>query len=62
MQLFGRTTTISHLRMTEGYNWCAEVPLSTHVNIFGAVVAGNRVMVDVEEYVAFDDGESIEVQ
>ena len=41
-QATGVMATINHLRNYEGYNWCSELPLTTNVQIYGAVVASDE--------------------
>ena len=58
VQYDGHESTIYNLRMTEGYNWCSELPLSTNVSIYGAVMAQKRMLVNVEDDVAYIEDES----
>ena len=44
--------TIGELRAMEGYNWCSDTPLSTAVDIYGAVIcSGSGMLANVEDYV-----------
>ena len=58
----GRTISILNLRRTEGYNWASELSLSANANIYGAVIAQNGMLVNVEDYVAFCDDKLDKVQ
>lgn len=53
----GREKTISDLRMCYGYNWCSELPLSTVSSYYGAVMSGNELLVNVDDYVAFESAD-----
>lgn len=57
----GKTFSIFYLRSAKGFNWASEIPMSAKANIYGAVIAQNGMLVDVEDNVAFNDGESEKV-
>jgi len=45
----------------EGYNWCSDLPLFTKVRVYGALIASNKKLVNIEDDVMFIDDESDEV-
>lgn len=53
-----QATSIADLRMQEGFSWCSELPLSTTVQVYGAVMARNEILVNVGDYVAFKSEDS----
>jgi len=46
--------SINDLRNRNGYNWCSELPLSTPVHCYSAVVSRNELLVNVNDYIAFE--------
>ena len=49
----GRQRTVNELRNC-GYNWCSELPLSTTSSCYGAVMSRKELLVNVDDYVAFE--------
>ena len=50
-------STISYLRTFESYNWCSELNLSDQSRTYGAVIANDDSLVNIDDYVAFLDDE-----
>jgi hypothetical protein len=51
---------IKELRMKSGYSWCSDVPMSTPVQSYGAVMSRNHVLVNIDSYIAFKNEEEEE--
>lgn len=49
----GTTITIRGIRSSDGFSWCSDHSLEMKVKIYGAVMARNGILTNVEDYVAF---------